>query len=222
MRSRLDRVDAEHAPAYLESSKPENVPYYQRFGFEVTGEIVLPNGGPTLWPMWRQPRRLTQYVSESLRRVAQLFATERVSHRGGVRRSEAWAYAEFRPSALSGDRLARRTRPGRGARAQRRIRRRSSSPGTLPVCGSAGPLHAPSSRVQPSTQTCRVDRETLSVDTEVNIEANTATDDVGRDSARKNGMPPTGRAARGRRHRHIGVPGPGRRSPRRRLRHVAA
>ncbi len=37
MRSRLVRVDAEHAPAYLESSKPENVPYYQRFGFEVTG-----------------------------------------------------------------------------------------------------------------------------------------------------------------------------------------
>jgi GNAT superfamily N-acetyltransferase len=56
MRSRLDRVDAEHAPAYLESSKPENVPYYQRFGFEVTGEIVLPDGGPTLWPMWRTPR----------------------------------------------------------------------------------------------------------------------------------------------------------------------
>jgi GNAT superfamily N-acetyltransferase len=56
MRSRLDRVDAEHAPAYLESSKPENVPYYQRFGFEVTGEIVMPDGGPTLWPMWRAPR----------------------------------------------------------------------------------------------------------------------------------------------------------------------
>ncbi len=56
MASRLDRVDAEHAPAYLESSKPENVPYYQRFGFEVTGEIVLPDGGPPLWPMWRQPR----------------------------------------------------------------------------------------------------------------------------------------------------------------------
>lgn len=56
MRSRLDRVDAEHAPAYLESSNPVNVPYYERFGFEVTGEMVLPNGGPSLIPMWRQPR----------------------------------------------------------------------------------------------------------------------------------------------------------------------
>jgi ribosomal protein S18 acetylase RimI-like enzyme len=56
MRSRLDRCDAEHSPAYLESSKPENVPYYERFGFTVMGEIVLPNGGPPLWPMWRAPR----------------------------------------------------------------------------------------------------------------------------------------------------------------------
>jgi ribosomal protein S18 acetylase RimI-like enzyme len=56
MRSRLERCDAEFCPAYLESSKPENLPYYERFGFTVTGEIKLPNGGPTLWPMWRQPR----------------------------------------------------------------------------------------------------------------------------------------------------------------------
>jgi GNAT superfamily N-acetyltransferase len=56
MRSRLDRCDAEHCPAYLESSKFENVPYYQRFGFTVTGEITLPDGGPTLWQMWREPR----------------------------------------------------------------------------------------------------------------------------------------------------------------------
>ncbi|MGV0745720.1 GNAT family N-acetyltransferase [Mycolicibacterium sp. XJ870] len=56
MHSRLDRVDAEHAPAYLESSNPDNVPYYMRFGFEVTGEIRLPDGGPTMTPMWRQPR----------------------------------------------------------------------------------------------------------------------------------------------------------------------
>jgi ribosomal protein S18 acetylase RimI-like enzyme len=56
MRSRLDRCDAEHAPAYLESSNPVNIGYYQRFGFEVTGEIRLPDGGPSMWPMWRQPR----------------------------------------------------------------------------------------------------------------------------------------------------------------------
>lgn len=55
MNSRLDRCDAEHAPAYLESSKPDNVPYYQRFGFEITGEITPP-GGPTLIPMWRAAR----------------------------------------------------------------------------------------------------------------------------------------------------------------------
>jgi len=56
MRSRLDRCDAEYCPAYLESSKPESVPYYQRFGFAVTREIGLPDGGPTLWAMWRHPR----------------------------------------------------------------------------------------------------------------------------------------------------------------------
>lgn len=56
MRSRLDRVDEEHAAAYLESSSPDNVPYYERYGFEVTGEIEIPDGGPTVWPMWRQPR----------------------------------------------------------------------------------------------------------------------------------------------------------------------
>ena len=40
MRSRLQRCDAECCPAYLESSKPENVPYYERFGFTVVGDAV--------------------------------------------------------------------------------------------------------------------------------------------------------------------------------------
>jgi ribosomal protein S18 acetylase RimI-like enzyme len=55
MRSGLDRCDAEAAPAYLESSNPDNIGYYMRFGFEVTGEIAMPGGGPSLWPMWRPP-----------------------------------------------------------------------------------------------------------------------------------------------------------------------
>jgi GNAT superfamily N-acetyltransferase len=56
MRSRLDRCDAEGAPAYLENSNPKNESYYMRFGFEVIGEIKLPDAGPSMWPMWRKPR----------------------------------------------------------------------------------------------------------------------------------------------------------------------
>ncbi|AOW92970.1 GNAT family N-acetyltransferase [Rhodococcus sp. WMMA185] len=54
--SRLERLDREHSPAYLESSKASNIPYYERFGFEVTGEIAVRGGGPTLYAMWRDPR----------------------------------------------------------------------------------------------------------------------------------------------------------------------
>jgi GNAT superfamily N-acetyltransferase len=55
IRRGLAKADAAGMPAYLESSKQTNVPIYQSFGFEVTGEITLPNG-PTLWPMWRKAR----------------------------------------------------------------------------------------------------------------------------------------------------------------------
>jgi len=54
LRQQLAVADTQGMPCYLESSKPSNVPIYQSFGFEVTGEIKLPNG-PTLWPMWRKP-----------------------------------------------------------------------------------------------------------------------------------------------------------------------
>ncbi|HEX3919298.1 MAG TPA: GNAT family N-acetyltransferase [Caulobacteraceae bacterium] len=53
MRRQLALADAAHMPAYLESSKTVNIPIYQSFGFEVTGEIAIP-GGPTLYPMWRK------------------------------------------------------------------------------------------------------------------------------------------------------------------------
>jgi len=55
IRRQLAAADAAHMPAYLESSKESNIRIYKSFGFEVTGEINLPNG-PTLWPMWRPAR----------------------------------------------------------------------------------------------------------------------------------------------------------------------
>ena len=55
IRRGLAKADASRMPAYLESSKETNIPIYKSFGFEVTGEIKLPDG-PTLWPMWRKAR----------------------------------------------------------------------------------------------------------------------------------------------------------------------
>ena len=52
----LARCDAEGTPAYLETATPENVPFYERHGFAVTGDATLPRG-PLLWLMTRPPRR---------------------------------------------------------------------------------------------------------------------------------------------------------------------
>jgi len=49
------RADAEGVGCYLESSKESNLAFYNRFGFEVTGEFHIPDG-PTMWFMWRDPR----------------------------------------------------------------------------------------------------------------------------------------------------------------------
>jgi ribosomal protein S18 acetylase RimI-like enzyme len=56
MRPVLERCDRERIPAYLESSKERNVPLYERNGFRVTEEMVVPNGGPKIWLMWRDPQ----------------------------------------------------------------------------------------------------------------------------------------------------------------------
>ena len=52
----LERCDREGIPAYLESSKEKNVPLYERNGFKVTEVFNVPNGGPPLWLMWRDPK----------------------------------------------------------------------------------------------------------------------------------------------------------------------
>ncbi|MBV7698887.1 GNAT family N-acetyltransferase [Streptomyces sp. TRM70350] len=57
LRSGLAKADAAGLPAYLESSKPSNLPFYEHFGFTVREELRLPENGPVLWAMWRAPRR---------------------------------------------------------------------------------------------------------------------------------------------------------------------
>jgi predicted GNAT family N-acyltransferase len=56
MHPMIERCDAEGVPAYLESSKEENLPFYARFGFEVISDIRLADDAPPMWGMWRSPR----------------------------------------------------------------------------------------------------------------------------------------------------------------------
>lgn len=51
----LKVCDQDSTPAYLESSNPENIPLYQRHGFEVLGTIHV-GTSPPVTPMLRYPR----------------------------------------------------------------------------------------------------------------------------------------------------------------------
>ena len=51
----LEHCDRAGEPAYLESSKEQNVPFYERHGFRVTERLDL-RDGPSLWLMWRDPQ----------------------------------------------------------------------------------------------------------------------------------------------------------------------
>ena len=51
----LRRIDAEGTAAYLESSNPVNNYRYERLGFVPCGEFELPEDGPDVLQMWREP-----------------------------------------------------------------------------------------------------------------------------------------------------------------------
>jgi GNAT superfamily N-acetyltransferase len=52
----LARVDAEGMPAYLESTNPVNLDRYRSVGFVDADVLALPDGGPVVTTMWREPR----------------------------------------------------------------------------------------------------------------------------------------------------------------------
>jgi GNAT superfamily N-acetyltransferase len=51
----LARIDAEGAPAYLESTNPANLDRYRSVGFADHGEFELGEAGPVVTTMWRGP-----------------------------------------------------------------------------------------------------------------------------------------------------------------------
>ncbi len=55
-------VDEAGLPAYLEASNSANVPLYQRYGFVVRGSFRMPEGGPEVVTMWRDPQPATAPV----------------------------------------------------------------------------------------------------------------------------------------------------------------
>jgi hypothetical protein len=52
----LDRCDADRVAAYLETAVARNVLLYERVGFEVVEELILPKTDIRGWLMRRAPR----------------------------------------------------------------------------------------------------------------------------------------------------------------------
>ncbi|MDE2290533.1 MAG: GNAT family N-acetyltransferase, partial [Elusimicrobia bacterium] len=52
----LERIDAEGAPAYLETQDEANLAYYARVGFALVERVDLGPGLPGLFTMRREPR----------------------------------------------------------------------------------------------------------------------------------------------------------------------
>ncbi|MFI2612780.1 GNAT family N-acetyltransferase [Kitasatospora sp. NPDC018619] len=53
--SGIEAAAREGYPAFLETSTERNVAFYERLGFEVTAEVPLPEGGPRIWCLRRNP-----------------------------------------------------------------------------------------------------------------------------------------------------------------------
>jgi ribosomal protein S18 acetylase RimI-like enzyme len=57
LRAGLARADASSLPCYLDTMNPNNVPLYQKFGFEVVSEGDIPHSNVHMWGMVRPAHR---------------------------------------------------------------------------------------------------------------------------------------------------------------------
>jgi hypothetical protein len=57
MTGACERADADGVATYLETTNPDNLDYYQRYGFDVRDTIDLGGGVPTCWTMLRPATR---------------------------------------------------------------------------------------------------------------------------------------------------------------------
>jgi ribosomal protein S18 acetylase RimI-like enzyme len=54
LKAKLDRLDADGVPAFLETATERNLGLYRRHGFEVISDYRPEPGGPLVWAMWRE------------------------------------------------------------------------------------------------------------------------------------------------------------------------
>lgn len=52
----LEICDRDKIPACLETSDEKNLSFYQKHGFTIKEELIIPNGGPKTWIMTREPK----------------------------------------------------------------------------------------------------------------------------------------------------------------------
>ena len=55
LKARLDRLDVQGRPAFLETSVTRSLSLFRRHGFVVIDEYRPAPSGPTIWSMWRDP-----------------------------------------------------------------------------------------------------------------------------------------------------------------------
>lgn len=58
MKHCIAEAEREETPIYLENSKPENLGFYAKHGFEVLEKVYISPGSPPMWLMLRKPRGL--------------------------------------------------------------------------------------------------------------------------------------------------------------------